>query len=76
MSRQKYAVVCALLLWVGLSSPAVVAAQENFEIQVYGSETAAPGSTMVELHSNIAAKGTTHTEQGVVPTEHALHETI
>jgi len=76
MSRQKYAVGCAFLLWLGLSSPSAVTAQENFEIQVYGSETAAPGSTMVELHSNIAAKGTTHTEQGVVPSEHALHETI
>ncbi len=34
-------------------------AQGNFEIQVYGAETTAPGKTMVELHSNSALQGTT-----------------
>src|SRR5947207_11497312 len=28
-------------------------AQDNYEIQVYGSETVPAGATMVELHSNI-----------------------
>jgi len=52
------------------------AAQGNFEIQVYGSETMAPGATMIELHSNTALQGTTRSEAGVRPTNHAAHETI
>ena len=56
--------------------PGLAAAQGNFEIQVYGSETVAPRTTMVELHSNSAIQGTTHVESGVLPTQHAVHETI
>jgi len=62
------------LLGALASAPAV--AQENFEIQVYGSETVAPGATMVELHSNVAAVGTTRTEDGVLRTQGAFHETL
>jgi hypothetical protein len=51
-------------------------AQDNYEIQVYGSETMAPGKTMVELHSNFTIDGSKKVENGVVPTNHALHETI
>ena len=56
--------------------PSAVSAQGNFEIQVYGSETLAPGKTMFEIHSNTAIKGTTQTEDGVFPTKHAVHETL
>ncbi len=66
----------ALLLASGLLLPAAAAAQQNFEIQVYEAETLAPGKTMVELHSNLAVKGTTTKTDGVLPTEHALHETL
>src|SRR5215472_6868631 len=59
----------------GLSS-APAWAQGNFEIQVYGSELTAPGQTTVELHSNSAIKGTTRTEDGVVRTQGAVHETL
>ncbi len=59
-----------------LGAPAPAPAQENFEIQVYGSETVAPGTTMVELHSNVAADGTTRTENGVLRTQGAFHETL
>ena len=52
------------------------AAQDNYEIQVYPSETVAPKTTMVELHSNFLFQGSKTTEDGVLPTEHALHETI
>ena len=52
------------------------AAQGNFEIQVYDSETVAPGKLMVELHSNMAVRGTTQKTEGVLPTQHALHETL
>ncbi len=58
----------------GLPEPA--AAQNNFEIQVYGSETVPPRSTMVELHSNVAAEGSRRTVDGVLRTQGAFHETL
>jgi hypothetical protein len=69
------------LLWVVLWAtaafwPALAAGQGNFEIQVYGSETVAPGSTMVELHVNSALRGTTRLEDGVLPTQNAVHNTL
>jgi len=51
-------------------------AQGNYEIQVYGADTVAPRSTMVELHSNFTADGQRRTIDGVAPTHHAEHETI
>lgn len=51
-------------------------AQENYEIQVYGSETMAKGSTMLELHSNFTFDGTRELKDGVLPTNHVFHETI
>lgn len=51
-------------------------AQDNYEIQVYGSETVQPGVTMVELHSNFTADGSKTLIDGMVPTNHAWHETI
>jgi len=51
-------------------------AQGNYEIQVYGSDTVAPRSTMVELHSNFTPKGQREIVDGVYPTNHQLHETI
>src|SRR5207302_2415505 len=51
-------------------------AQGNFEIQGYGSEQSTAGQTTVELHTNTAIKGTTRTEDGVVRTQGAVHETL
>jgi hypothetical protein len=51
-------------------------AQNNYEIQVYGSELVDPGHTMVELHSNFTFQGTKTTTDGTYPTNHQLHETI
>lgn len=52
-------------------------AQDNYEIQVYGSETVAPGRTMVELHSNYTFNGSkTVSADGMLPTNHVEHETI
>jgi hypothetical protein len=48
-------------------------AQENYEIQVYGSDTVPPRSTMVELHSNFTANGSKTVENGVLPSNHAQH---
>jgi Putative MetA-pathway of phenol degradation len=51
-------------------------AQDNYEIQVYGSETVAPHRTMVELHSNYTISGSRDVVDGVLPTEGAWHETV
>jgi len=51
-------------------------AQGNYEIQVYGSDTVAPKSTMVELHSNFTPEGQKYTVDGVYPTNHQQHETL
>jgi Putative MetA-pathway of phenol degradation len=51
-------------------------AQENYEIQVYPSETVQPGATMVELHSNFTFSGSKEVIDGVNPTQHQWHETI
>lgn len=51
-------------------------AQENYEIQVYPSETLAPKTTMLESHTNFTFQGSKQIEDGVLPTEHALHETL
>jgi len=53
-----------------------VRAQGNYEIQVYGSETVHPRTTMLELHSNFTAHGDRHPANGTAPTYHAEHETI
>lgn len=55
---------------------ASAAAQDNYEIQVYGSETVPQGSTMVELHSNFTIQGRKNTVEGVLPTDHAFYETL
>lgn len=51
-------------------------AQDNYEIQVYGSPTQEKGSTMFELHSNYTFDGQKNVIDGVRPSNHALHETI
>src|SRR5215831_15828215 len=51
-------------------------AQDNYEIQVYGSETVPAGRTMVEFHSNFTIDGERETINGVLPSEHAFHETL
>ena len=51
-------------------------AQGNYEVQVYGSDLVTPGVTMVELHSNFTAEGEKQTIDGVLPTNHAEHETV
>jgi hypothetical protein len=69
MTRTFLLVVCTLA-----ALPAF--GQGNYEIQVYPSETVAPGCTMVELHSNFTVQGFKNTIDGVLPDEHQLHETV
>jgi len=65
-----------LIFIFGLVALIPAFAQDNYEIQVYGSETVDPGATMVELHSNYTFEGSKTKEGSVVPTNHALHETV
>jgi hypothetical protein len=51
-------------------------AQGNYEIQVYGAETVAPGDLMVELHSNFTPIGQKSVIDGIYPTNHQEHETL
>lgn len=51
-------------------------AQDNYEIQVYGSDMVEPHQTMVELHSNFTIDGSKGVQDGLFPTNHAEHETI
>jgi hypothetical protein len=57
-------------------APSTAHAQGNYEIQVYGSETIAPKSLMVELHSNFTPDGQKNLIDGVYPTNHQQHETL
>ncbi len=56
--------------------PAVARAQDNYEIQVYGADLVPAGRTMVELHSNFTVDGRTAVVDGLLPTNHAFHETL
>ena len=56
--------------------PGRLTAQENYEIQVYPSKTADKGVTLFELHSNFTGAGRKFAIAGVIPTHHALHETV
>ena len=51
-------------------------AQENYEIQVYGSSTTYSGTSILELHSNYTLDGIKNTNDGVIPSQHSLHETL
>lgn len=51
-------------------------AQDNYEIQVYGSDLVDTGHTMVELHSNYTFNGITAPVDGQLPTNHVVHETV
>lgn len=65
-----------LVLFAAVLLPLAARAQDNYEIQVYGADTVPAGATMVELHSNFTAAGRTHVEHGMLPTDHAVHETF
>ncbi|MEP6621392.1 MAG: transporter [bacterium] len=66
----------AIGLLIGLVALPQARAQDNYEIQVYGAETMPMGTTMFELHSNYATSGRRFLSAGVLPTNHALHETL
>ena len=65
-----------IFLLSALTLPLFARAQDDFEIQVYGSETMEPRATMFELHSNHIFRGTTTTTDGTYPGNSQTHETI
>jgi hypothetical protein len=67
-------IVIGLTSFFGAASP--VRAQDNYEIQVYGYDQVEPGHTMVELHSNFTIDGSKTVIDGMLPTNHAEHETV
>jgi len=64
------------LVLLFLCAACTACAQNNYEIQVYGSDTVKPGATMVELHSNFTVEGFKDVIDGVRPDNHAWHETV
>jgi len=68
------AILLGTSLLVFLAAP--LHAQQNYEIQVYGSDTVPSGELMIELHTNFTFKGEKQALNGVLPTDHALHETL
>ena len=71
-----WSVVCILTGAALVALPVAAPAQDNYEIQVYGSDTVPAHHTMLELHTNYAIEGERNTVDGVLPTHHAWHETI
>jgi hypothetical protein len=73
----RIAILAALTAFIFIVLLAVnSAAQDNYEIQVYGSDVVAPRSTMLEIHSNFTVEGSKTVQNGVLPTNHAVHETL
>jgi hypothetical protein len=72
--RLAYIIVLCLGVFMAIAGPA--AAQDNYEIQVYGAETVEPHHTMVELHSNFTIQGDKAPADGTRPTNHSWHETL
>ena len=65
-----------LLMIAGCCFGSLLFAQENYEIQVYGSQTQAKNSSIFELHSNFTFLGQKDVVKGVRPSFHSLHETL
>ncbi len=65
-----------VIVFCSLASMVHCMAQDNYEIQVYGSETVPNYSTMFELHSNVTVFGQRESVNGVVPNQYAWHETV
>ena len=66
--------LAALALVISACPPLV--SQDNYEIQVYPSETQAPRTLLVELHSNYTVEGSTTTQFDMLPTQGQEHETV
>ena len=75
--RYRHLLLLLILLLLILAAFAVSSrAQDNYEIQVYGYDMVAPRSTMFEIHSNFTVEGSKTVQDGMLPTNHAMHETL
>jgi hypothetical protein len=75
--RERLAVTASVLIVFAAAFGTPLAAQENYEIQVYGAATVPRGVTMFELHSNYTQLGRrVLSAEGELPTNHAIHETV
>src|SRR5476651_2516813 len=75
MADRRFVIIALAAALIG--APRAARAQDNYEIQVYPSETVDPGTTMFEVHSNFTARGRRVIDaDGVLPTNHAVHETL
>ena len=74
--RMNKARLALLLAALWLSCAATTHAQENYEIQVYPGDTMEAKHTMIEFHSNFTIDGSKTKQEGVLPTNHAFHETL
>jgi hypothetical protein len=73
---RSFSFLAGILLLACFLNAAPTHAQDNYEIQVYGSELVDPGQTMFELHSNFTFQGFKQPVDGMYPTNHQLHETL
>jgi hypothetical protein len=64
---------CGLFFAIVILFTLPARAQGNYEIQVYGSDTVAPKTLMVELHSNFTPEGQKNLIDGVYGRRLALH---
>jgi hypothetical protein len=64
------------VVYGALLFPASAGARDNYESQVYPSETMAPKTLLIELHSNLTVEGSTTIQYGMLPTQHQEHDTI
>ena len=74
--RPRLTLTIMIYLAANAASALPARAQDNYEIQVYGYDQVEPHHTMVELHSNFTIDGSKTVQDGVLPTNHAEHETI
>jgi len=73
--RHEILTLLAAIFLVSVRAP-FAHAQDNYEIQVYSYDTVAPRMTMVEIHSNFTVEGSKTVQDGVLPSNHAEHETL
>lgn len=72
----KFARLVLALIFMLCATAAAANAQDNYEIQVYPSDTMTPGVLLTELHSNYTVQGSTTTQFGMLPTQGQEHETV
>ena len=53
-----------------------IAAQDDYEIQVYTSDIIQKGHTIFELHSNFTPKGNRQYSENIFPSDKIVHETL